>query len=138
MTEWVEIRATLHAMENKHLICGECQSTYKGRRDEEQMLARLKTSKACATQMQKPVHFIASDLAFKTCPGNYYAPYLSTWLEAHQAYQKGILPFPGTLVEQPNKVMEVFRMIDSHINEKTERELKKMQEKTKGARRGRQ
>jgi hypothetical protein len=50
-------------------------------------------------------------------------------------YQKGVLPFPGALSDQPNKVVELFRTIDSHVAEKTEKQIKKMESKqrAKGA-----
>lgn len=85
------------------------------------------------------LHPISADLGFKTCVGNYFSPWLPQWIEAYQMYQKGVLPFPGALTEQPNKVVELFRVIDSHVSEKTEKQIKAMNSKqrAKGAVRGR-
>ena len=91
------------------------------------MTAALRKSKACEETKETALHAIGTDIGFKTCIGNYYSQWLFPWIEAYQMYQKGVLPFPGSMSEQPNKVIELFRVIDSHQSEKTEKRLKKME-----------
>lgn len=129
------MKATLHSLDNKQFQCGECQSTYANRSDGESMLAKLKVTKGCESISDKVLHRLSPELGFKTCIANYYSSWLPQWIEAYQMYQKGVLPFPGALTEQPNKVIEMFRVIDSHVAEKTERQIKQMNQKqrAKGA-----
>ena len=52
-------------------------------------------------------------MSFSTCIGNWASDAWHPWLEAHAAYKGGHLPFSGSYMEQPNKVIEVFQVIEA-------------------------
>lgn len=121
----MEIKATLYALDNRHFICGECLNTYRGRLDEEPMIERLRQSKACRDVRPTPIHTINREINFSTCIGNFFSSQIAQWYEPYRQYQNGILPFPGSMSEQPNKVIELFRLFGAHEAEKTEQQIKK-------------
>jgi hypothetical protein len=126
--EWVQIKSTLHALENKQYLCSECITQYRGRPDQAEMDRKNRASKACEDVREKPFISIDGEIGFKTCVGNFYTAAVIPWLEANQAYQKGILPFPGSLSEQPNKAMEIMRLVGINQSERTDRQIKKMEQ----------
>lgn len=112
--EYVELKATLHSLDDKRYDCGACLSTYKGRTDEEQMTGILKKQKGCSEAYNEPIHAIEEVIKFKNCIGNYVSSSSFHWIEMHSHFSRGILPFPGSLSDQPSKAIEVFNVIDSH------------------------
>jgi len=47
---------------------------------------------------------------YTNCIGNHTVP-VDFITEAFTMYEKGFLPFPGTLGEQPAKIIEIFELI---------------------------
>jgi hypothetical protein len=132
--EWIELKATLHAIDNRQFICSECLNQYRGRKDFEMMTDKLKLTKSCESIQAKPL-FVISDIGFKTCIGNYFAYWVMPWIEAYHRYQDGVMPYAGGLMEQPSKAIEILRAIDNHQAEKTEKEIKKANEASRSKQR---
>lgn len=59
------------------------------------------------------------------------------YLEWHNKYEQGVLPFPGSMSEQPNKIIELFKMIDLYKQDKMKQEIQKQKMKDKAKTRGR-
>jgi len=57
------------------------------------------------------------NIKYNTCIGNFAVP-IDYFLEAFSLYEKGVLPFKGTVGDQPNKIMEIFGLIDVRRSEK--------------------
>lgn len=95
------LRATLHAVDDARFRCDQC---------------RVETRKAkMCTEVSPNVHFkLEEDLWFKTCPGNFFSYQALNYLEMQQAFEIGALPYPGSLSDQPNKIIEIFRIIMHH------------------------
>ena len=55
--------------------------------------------------------------------GNFVKP-IDFLLEAFSLYEKGVLPFKGNIGEQPNKIMEVFNVIEVRRSLHLEKEAK--------------
>ena len=53
------------------------------------------------------------DLLFHTCVCNFKHPLMSWFMECEEAFSKGILPYEGSLSEQPAKIMEVIYLLQS-------------------------
>lgn len=124
------MRATLHAITNERFQCGRCLTRYRGRADAEQMTARVRLGMACEEIRAEPIHHITSasgqrEISFATCIGNLYRPGIVRWAEAYALYERGILPFPGPLMDQPNKVIEIFRVIENHRQAQADRAARK-------------
>lgn len=53
-----------------------------------------------------------------TCLGNFARNEFYSYMEMLRQYEKGIMPFPGAMAEQPAKVIDIFNMISQLRNEK--------------------
>lgn len=145
MREWVSLKSSLHAAANTRFDCGTCLTSFASHPQGEKALQIERTAKACwGGNVER--HVIADSsgriLRFTTCIGNWSSDAWAHWLELHEAYRRGILPYPGSISDQPNKVIEIFRVIDGWQTErqieaakKQEAELKRSQ--PRGGRRGR-
>jgi len=101
------------------------------RSDGEMMGKKMRTAKGCWEAFPKVIHHIG-EIGFKRCIGNYTSEGIYSWVEAHSLYEKGVLPFPGALMDQPNKVIEIFQCIASAKHEKMEADRKAAELKNHG------
>jgi len=139
--DYIDIKSTLYAIDNRDFICGECQGKYIGRSDGDAMLEKLKAAKGCETLRPIPVHSIDTidgkeSLKFRKCIGNFFNYEVVSLLEMQRQYDKGALPFPGALSQQPNKIIEAFNIIASYRFDRAERERKRLEAEAR-SRRGR-
>lgn len=137
MGDWIEIKATLHALDHRNFICSECLNTYNGRKDADMMTAKLRASKGCEVDDGPVLHRLTGGAEFSRCVGNYFDQTALGLIRMHRAYELGVLPFPGSLSEQPSKVMDAFSVIDSHRAEVRAEQAKKQEMAMKRVRRGR-
>lgn len=143
--EWVELRTTLLAIDNREFQCAPCLQKYAGRVDAEKMTAASREVKGCVKPRSRPVHVVQNEektevISYSLCPGNFWSQDALSMIQMHGHFRRGFLPFPGSVADQPAKVMEVFSVIDLYMQEKAEVERKRQQQKNerllKGARRG--
>jgi len=52
-------------------------------------------------------------LNYTNCVGNHFNNYWAYWINYTDTYEKGILPFSGTVLEQPNKFVEVMNLVQN-------------------------
>jgi hypothetical protein len=81
------------------------------------LLSRGYTKEALEQMKDKmgklPSEIISLDVHFKSGIDNYSIEYFGYVMTLFDAYQKnGILPYSGSLSEQPNKIIEIFQVID--------------------------
>lgn len=89
------------------------------------MTEKLRTQKGCYGVGDLPIHKLSDGVSLSTCVGNFFdQPSLSV-LKMHKSFEAGVMPFPGSLTEQPSKVMEAFQVIDGYRAERDEREARK-------------
>lgn len=111
--EWIALKATLLTTWQQEYSCSHCLSLYQGRSDREKMVEARRAAKACQTPHAKPFMHIGREVGFLRCPGNFVDQGCISLIEMHRAFREsGILPYAGCLADQPNKVMEAFRVID--------------------------
>lgn len=105
------------------------------------MLAKVRENQACFGAKPEPVHTIGDGaMRFARCIGNYTSQSIYGVLAAYERYRStGVLPYPGGLLDQPNKVLEAFDEIGAHDAEQAEAQQKKMEavKRARGAKRGR-
>ena len=77
------------------------------------MSAMYRRNKGCFGKMPVAAH-ILDGIYFSTCPGNFFSQAALYFIELFQRFQTGILPFGGTLTDQPSKLIEIFRTIEGH------------------------
>lgn len=134
--DFIAIQATLHGLENKRYNCEVCLKGYRGRTNEAEMLQKEREAKAC--QVIRPTPFMKiGNIAYSTCVGNFYSASVVHLLTAFGHYENGIMPYPGSLMEQPSKVIEVFSVMNQIKQDKLkEREqIKSLSLKAKNGRR---
>lgn len=136
--EWIELKATLKAIEDKKYNCSECLKQYQGRKDRVEMLEKVRNSKGCKTLQADYIHQIDDEIFFKGCIGNFFRIQMARYLEMARMYDKGVLPFAGSLGEQPAKIIEIFRIIEQHRTRQMAREQERLaQAKRRAIARGR-
>jgi hypothetical protein len=82
---------------------------------------RKRKSKGCFDFTSK--EYVLENILYKTCIANFNTP-IDFLTEAFSLYEKGVLPFKGTLGEQPNRIIEIFNLIESRRNSHLEQEAK--------------
>lgn len=62
-------------------------------------------------------------------------PYFDYFMSLYSAYSsQGILPFPGALVDQPAKIIDIFHVLDQLKYEQEERQMKEQNRLAKQSR----
>jgi len=75
---------------------------------------------------------------FRRCPSNYYSGVAAGLISSASHFDKGILPFSGGLMDQPNKLIAAYSLINSLKKQDELAFQKKLQaEMTRKAKRGR-
>jgi len=69
------------------------------------------------------------EIKYRTCPGNFYDLSLPHLLALHKQYENGVLPYPGSLMDQPNKILEVFDVIEEYKRARMLEEAEKQKAK---------
>lgn len=103
-----------------------CLNKYRGREDYEKISMANRTSKGCFSVSENALHKY-DDLEYSTCVGNFVVDSATFWIEAEARYNQGVLPYPGSLSEQPAKVLEIFACIAAHKQDKLEKNHKAKQ-----------
>lgn len=112
-TEYVLLLAALEArLEPSKFSCSKCAAKYKP-----EHRPRKRKSKGCYDYSTRVYRI--ENIVYKTCIGNYNKD-ISFFVEAFSMYEKGMLPFKGTLSEQPSKIIDIFNIIEQRRAEKKE------------------
>jgi len=118
------LNSTLHALNNRKFICSDCVSQFKGNGAEEKLEMR-QAQMACKKDFGSTLHKVQINddtFGYSKCVGNYFSHSALQWIEAHQLYDKGILPFPGGFMDQPNKAVEAMRVVQGFKIEQLRRD----------------
>jgi len=122
--EYVKIMASVEASYEAGFNCTKCVASLKKRKAN--AYAKQK-AKGCFDFESKK--FILGDpfkekaVKFEGCVGNYTSLSVNYFADLFFNSEKGVLPFKGTLGEQPAKIIEVFQVLEKRIGiKKTEQE----------------
>ena len=84
--------------------------------------------KGCSVVKDSPVAKWKDSILYKTCPVNFYNQRFVSYIDLFRHFDKGLLPFEGGLLEQPNKIMDVFNLIETlkieHDRDRMEKQQK--------------
>lgn len=131
------LQATLKAIADSRYNCTDCLKQGKGRKDGEAYVKSIQESKGCRAEMPGYFHSIPLEngaLQFKRCIGNFFERRWLPFVDAFRLYKNGVLPYPGSAMEQPAKVMEIFRVIEHHELRRAEEEARKREQRRKKGR----
>lgn len=71
----------------------------------------LKNRNGCGFRISPAPRQITSGLKFYSCFCDHLDDSFDYLLFLQGQFEKGIMPYPGSLIEQPNKIIEVFKLI---------------------------
>ena len=107
--DYLEIVSTMHVVNNKIFQCDFCKFKYgKTYRD---------NRKACSVVKEKPIFTYKDKINYYKCPANFVNMAVVHLIGVNRHLKNGVMPFGGTLMDQPNKLMEALDLIDSLTNE---------------------
>lgn len=53
----------------------------------------------------------APDIVYYKCPANYQDNAAQKYMNLYQNYEKGQMPYPGSVLEQPSKFVELMELV---------------------------
>ena len=114
--EYVLFLASIEAkLDPKKFHCGTCITQYGSSDRLIQKTERKRKSKGCFDLTSKSYRI--DNIRFNKCIGNFAVP-IDFFIEAFSLYEKGVLPFQYNIGKQPNKIMEIFQLIEVRRSEK--------------------
>jgi len=66
----------------------------------------------CNSMEPKPIYII-DPFEFYTCPCNFQNPLINYLLICSDKWEQGVLPYPGSLSEQPAKLIEALILLEN-------------------------
>ena len=134
--EYIQLQSTLIALDDKELQCAVCVHKHDGKDQGQKLNRAFRQVKGCFEPSTRVVHK-TDQLTFTRCPGNFFSDAAMFWIEAFERYDKGVLPFPGSLVQQPSKVLDIFGSIAAHKHERMRKQerAQKLRERVTSGRR---
>lgn len=85
---------------------------------------QLKKHRGCNSKPLQP--YLLDGKELPRCPIKMITPFTNFCIKYYQYFQKGFLPFEGTIMHQPAKLMEAFDIIERETDRlKEEKEKKK-------------
>lgn len=106
------------------------------RADAKERNLKRRRIKGCFEPLERGGQKVLDLYQYRLCPGNFYDQSAIFLIRLYQQFEKGVLPFAGSLADQPNKVMEAFRLIEMYKSDKLEKDIQK-QKLRENATRGR-
>ena len=131
--EYVMLYSTVEAMHEKNWNCYDCKKQFDHIPKPElrkEHLTKARQIKGCFT-FEHAKEYGLENIAYRTCIGNFFDKSVVELVEMFNKYDQGVLPFEGPMADQPSKVIEVFKMIDSIRGKKAEEQRKKEEAKNK-------
>lgn len=108
--EYITLVATIESRFKDNFNCFKCVTQY-GKKDKNVKKTLVKRkSQGCFDFTSKS--YAVENIRFRSCVGNYTSN-IDFISQAFSLYEKGLLPFKGDLGDQPNKIMEVFSLIET-------------------------
>lgn len=126
--DYILLKSTLNVLDNQDYQCEKCLVKYKRHNDYKNMTVKLRRLRGCEVKSDR-ANISMDDLSYRRCPGNYYSRSCVSLIETYQYFDKGILPYEGPLSDQPNKVIEAYKIIGNHYATKQAAEMDKIKAK---------
>ena len=103
--EFVRLVSSYWYLADKNFNCRECKKQFS---------ASVRDSrKACFTSRKKEYINYNDSIKYFTCPSNHFNQAYASIIEMNRLFHDGTLPFEGGLLDQPSKIIEMFRIVDS-------------------------
>lgn len=141
--EYIQIVATWFYNVEDNFRCAEKIGEIEKNRESEIRVKEFMTQQGCNSNsvlsgcVEKPsstVRYRFDNLCFYNCFCNYIDHSTNYLLDLFLHFEKNLLPFPGTITEQPAKILEVFNIFSYLKSEKMKEEQKKAKKAQKNKR----
>lgn len=104
--EYIEIVATFQVLHDSTYQCNQCTKRVPSQKTRDE-------KKGCSKELDKPFASWRDLIKFKKCPATFYSGYWASVIDNFRQYDKGVLPYQGSLLDQPNKIIEAYNLIES-------------------------
>lgn len=104
----------------------ECSRCYQEYANREKLHERIKLGQGCekpSPKMVANIEYGSLKIVFKRCVGNFYWKPLEDYLRVYELYNAGVIPYPGSLMDQPAKFVELMDLLHN-LTQRRERELR--------------
>lgn len=115
--EYISIIIAMEIMRNEVFRCDICSTRAPEAR-------RISFGCKKPSKDPKPIIHYNHRIDCYTCPGNLYEHSVENLLYIHSKFEQGIMPYGGTLMDQPAKFIQSMQLIDA-VNSRIKEELKK-------------
>jgi len=137
--DYAEICSAFITLTEPKYRCADCKKKYSC---DAAKWSKHREHMACNYYASKSRHFYMPSfnndgnprVNFTKCIGNYYNAFWANLINYHPKYEKGLLPFDGSLMNQPAKFVEVMALVHNLVIEKDNE--KEQQAKRNGNRQG--
>jgi hypothetical protein len=68
--------------------------------------------KACSIQSDKEIFQSEDKLFYKRCPANFWSASCQEMVSIYSKFEKGLLPYRGSLMDQPAKFIDAMSIIE--------------------------
>ena len=68
-------------------------------------------------------------VSYYRCIGNFVSDSVLDWVNAHAKFRQGVMPFPGSYLDQPAKVIELFAALENHFQKQAREAERREQNK---------
>ena len=122
----VTINASFVYMTEDKFDCDNKLEKFAKREGHEKAKQRMEQTNGCGVHRDRHRYEI-DGVRYHECLCGYRNPNIGFYLDLEDKFNKGILPFPGSYLEQPAKVIEIISRINSLRLDKQERDYKEQQ-----------
>ena len=117
---------TLESVFDDRWDCYKCQIKFKG---SEKALEVTKKKKGCIEPLR--LNYVKESFKIYKCLGNFVSKEIKAWIDSASMYEKGVLPYSGSLGDQPAKAIDLMTIILQLRNEKIQELREKENRKSK-------
>lgn len=133
LADVAQIKAAWYALTDEKFQCTKIFEKLSQRNDAEVVIQVEKNRRGCGVFTAEPKVVIDNQIGFHTCLCNpdFHHPNMSEILFLFENYKRGVLPYNGTLTEQPAQLMEIFQLIENLHFEREQKTQEAAQSKAK-------
>lgn len=117
--ETFSLMSTFMVIHDKSLQCGTCTK---------RLTQQVRDSRmGCSKPANQEVFHFKKTYFWTSCPANMWNGACQELISIYRHFERGLLPFPGGLMDQPAKVLECFDLIENlMIEDRKNRQEKQM------------
>jgi len=111
--EYARIGANFYYINNPAYQCGSKVAVYyanKRQKNPENLEARFRKQQGCGV-ITNTIMCEIDGIGYKSCLCTFKTSHYSFYWTTYKSFKQGVLPYPGSLSEQPAKIMEILSLM---------------------------